>query len=150
MNTGAHSTVETIEMVEEQAQELMRQLDLLSGSKVHEDISYGQYKVISVIHSHGPISVGNLGRLVGSAQSTTSEMVARLTKAGLVTKVRGPYDGRVVMVELTDQGRQLMRRRRKRVREGYQGLFERLQGGQQERFVDSIRYLNDLLRQIPE
>ncbi len=145
MNTSAEVTADPIEMVEEQAQELMRQLDLLSGSKVQEDISYGQYKVLSVIHNQGPISVGNLGRLVGSAQSTTSEMVARLTKAGLVTKVRGPYDGRVVMVELTESGRQLMRRRRKRVREGYQSLFEQMPDPQREQFVESLRSLNDLL-----
>lgn len=150
MSNGTEATSDPIEVVEELAQELMRQLDLLSGSKVQEDISYGQYKVISVIHNHGPISVGNLGRLVGSAQSTTSEMVARLTKAGLVTKVRGPYDGRVVMVELTDQGRQLMKRRRKRVREAYQGLFGKLSGKEQETFIESLRKLNDILHKSAE
>ena len=145
MNAAAETSTDTIGQVEELAQELMRQLDLLSGSKVQEDISYGQYKVISVINNHGPISVGNLGRLVGSAQSTTSEMVARLTKAGLVNKVRGPYDGRVVMVELTEQGRQLMRRRRKRVREGYQALFEQLNQTERDSFIGSLRNLDELL-----
>ncbi len=150
MSTDIDIASDSVEKVEELAQELMRQLDLLSGSKVHEDISYGQYKVISVIHNHGPISVGNLGRLVGSAQSTTSEMVARLTKADLVTKVRGPYDGRVVMVELTDQGGQLMRRRRKRVREAYQGLFSKLTNGEQESFIESLGKLNDILLRASE
>jgi DNA-binding MarR family transcriptional regulator len=145
MNTDTDVTPDPIETVEGLAQELMRQLDLLSGSKMQEDISYGQYKVISVIHNQGPISVGNLGRLVGSAQSTTSEMVARLTKAGLVTKVRGPYDGRVVMVELTEQGRQLMKRRRKRVREAYQALFAKISSDEQEGLVNSLRTLNSIL-----
>ncbi len=143
MDTDA--MLDPIETVEELAQQLMRQLDLPSGSKVQEDISYGQYKVISVIHNQGPISVGNLGRYVGSAQSTTSEMVARLTKAGLVTKVRGPYDGRVVMVELTDQGRQLMKRRRKRVKEAYQNLFSKLSDGERDSLVGALRALNDIL-----
>ena len=150
MKTATELTVDSIEVVEELALELMRQLDLLSGSKVQEDISYGQYKAISVIHNHGPISVGNLGRLVWSAQSTTSEMVTRLTKANLVAKVRGPYDGRVVMVDLTDQGRQLMRRRRKRVREAYQGLFTKLGPAEQDSFVTALRSLNDILRKASE
>lgn len=150
MSREAAAATDPIETVEELAQELMRRFDLLSGSKVQEDISYGQYKVISVIHGQGPISIGNLGRLVGSAQSTTSEMVARLTKAGLVTKVRGPYDGRVVMVELTDQGRQLMKRRRKRVRESYQGLFSKLGKSEQETFVNSLRKLEELLRKATD
>jgi len=145
MNPATDTTADPIEEIEELSQELMRRLDLLGGSKVQEDISYGQYKVISVIHNQGPISVGNLGRLVGSAQSTTSEMVARLTKSGLVSKVRGPYDGRVVMVELTDQGRQLMRRRRKRVRDGYQTLFSKLSAAERDSFVDSLRTIEGLL-----
>ena len=145
MNMDTDITPDPIETVEELAQELMRQLDLLSGSKVQEDISYGQYKVISVIHNQGPISVGNLGRFTGTAQSTTSEMVARLTKAGLVTKVRGPYDGRVVMVELTEQGRQLMKRRRKRVREAYQSLFSKLASDEQNGMVSALRTLNGIL-----
>jgi DNA-binding MarR family transcriptional regulator len=145
MNSTVENSMEPIDQIEELAQELMRRLDLLSGSKVQEDISYGQYKVISVINNHGPISVGNLGRLVGSAQSTTSEMVARLTKSGLVNKVRGPYDGRVVMVELTDQGRQLMRRRRKRVREGYQALFGKLTESERDSFLGSLRNLDEIL-----
>ena len=150
MSVNMETSTDPIERVEEMAQELMRRLDLLGGSKVQEDISYGQYKVISVINNHGPISVGNLGRMVGSAQSTTSEMVARLTKAGLVSKVRGPYDGRVVMVELTDQGRQLMRRRRKRVREGYQALFEKLAPEERDSFVRSLQSLDSLLSRAAE
>ena len=142
----SEKNLDFIDEVEDLAQELMRKFDVLAGSKVQEDISYGQYKVLSVIHNHGPISVGHLGRQVGSAQSTTSEMVARLTKAGLVTKVRGPYDGRVVNVELTDQGRQIMRRRRKRVREGYQGLVNKLSGDEQKDFIDSIRRIDGLLK----
>ncbi len=143
-NPGANS----VEVVEELAQELIRQLDLLSGSKIQEDISYGQYKVISVINNHSPISVGNLGRLVGSAQSTTSEMIARLTKAGLVSKVRGPFDGRVVMVELTESGARLLRRRRKRVREAYRKLFEKLEDRDQIHFVTAVRTLNDILNKV--
>jgi DNA-binding MarR family transcriptional regulator len=145
MQAATDNVMDMVDQVEEIAQDLMRRLDLLSGSKVQEDISYGQYKVLSVIHNHGPISVGNLGRQVGSAQSTTSEMVARLTKSGLVNKVRGPYDGRVVMVELTDQGRQLMRRRRKRVRESYQTLFDKLSPSEKQGFIESIRTLAELL-----
>lgn len=139
---------ESVELVEEQAQELMRHLDLLVGNKVQDDLSYGQYKVMALIHSHGSISVGNLGRLVGSAQSTTSEMVARLTKSNLVAKVKGPYDGRIVMVELTDQGRALMRRRRKIVRDAYQNLFDKLTVDDRRRFVDAIRVVNGILSAV--
>jgi DNA-binding MarR family transcriptional regulator len=145
-----HNRGESVEMVEEQAQELMRHLDSLIGSKVQDDISYGQYKVMSLIHNHGSISIGKLGRLVGSAQSTTSEMVARLTKSGLVTKIRGPFDGRVVMVELTAQGRQLMKRRQRIVREAYQDLFNKLPRKDRATFIEAIRVINGILVKASE
>ncbi|MCK9522696.1 MAG: MarR family transcriptional regulator [Proteobacteria bacterium] len=143
-------SLDPVERIEGMAQELIRRLELLSGSKFQEEISYGQYKILAVIHNHSPVSVGNLGRLVGSAQSTTSEMVARLTKSGLVIKVRGPYDGRVVMVELTEQGRQLMRQRRKKIRESYQNLLTRLTETERESFVLSVQNLESLLAKVTD
>ena len=59
-------------------------------------------------------------------------------------------DGRVVMVELTDQGRQLMRRRRKRVREGYQKLFDKLSGAERDSFLGSLRNLDELLTKVTD
>jgi DNA-binding MarR family transcriptional regulator len=146
MNADAGTTPDPIDITEELAQEVMRQLDLLNGSKVQEDISYGQYKIISVINSQGPISVGQLGAYVGLAQSTTSEMVARLRKTGIVTKVKGPYDGRVVMVELTEQGRSLMHRRKHRVRQSYQNFFSRIPLEEQQMFTESLKKLDDILK----
>jgi DNA-binding MarR family transcriptional regulator len=137
-------------MIEELAQELIRQLDLLSGNKIEEHISYGQFKIMSVVNNHSPISIGELGRLLGAAQSTTSEMIARLTRAGIVAKVRGPSDGRVVMVKLTEPGRQLLRRRRLHVRAAYNKLFERLDNGDRRKFVSAVRTLNDILARVTE
>jgi DNA-binding MarR family transcriptional regulator len=148
MSEALQANTDSVELVEEQAQELMRHLDVLVGNKVQDDLSFGQYKVMALIHAHGSVSVGNLGRMVGSAQSTTSEMIARLTKSNLVAKVRGPYDGRVVMVELTDQGRQLMRRRRKIVRDAYQQLFDKLDEEERRKFVDAIRTINEILSSV--
>ena len=143
METEIHE--KTIEAVEDQAEELMRRLELLSGGRSHDSLSFGQYRVMAVINAHGAISVGALGRLVGSAQSTTSEMVARLTKTALVSKVRGPEDGRVVLVELTEQGRQLMKRRKKDLRDAYGHLMETLATDEKKRFIDALWTLNDIL-----
>jgi DNA-binding MarR family transcriptional regulator len=72
-------------------------------------------------------------------------MVARLTKIGLVTKARGALDGRVVKVELTDKGHELLLKKRQSVRKSYRALFDKLTSAQQERFIESIRYLNGFL-----
>ena len=133
------------------AHDLLRRLDLLAGASIHGDTSYSQYKVLSVIHNHGPITVGNLGKVIGSAQSTTSEMVARLSKSGLVQKLRGSpggnvTDGRVVTVEITDLGRQLVKRRRKHIHEGYLSLFNGMSPVERDTFLGALQQIDALLR----
>jgi DNA-binding MarR family transcriptional regulator len=145
MGTAIYENPVSADAIGDQAQELMRRLELLSGNRVQDNISIGQYRMMSLIHAHGSISVGSLGKLSGSAQSTTSEMAARLTKTGLVTKVRGPDDGRVVMLALTEQGRQLMRRRKKTLREAYQKLMDSLVEDEKHRFAQAVWELNDIL-----
>ena len=150
MGTRLGTVVGSVEMIEELSQELIRQLDLLSGSKVQESLSYGQYKIISAINSHGPISMGELGRLMGAPQSTVSEMLTRLNRAGLVAKVRGPSDGRLVLVELSEPGRQLLRRRRRRVKEAYRKLFDKLSNNERRKFITAMRTLNSILSSVSE
>ena len=145
MTTTNEPIPDLVDEAEGLAHELLRRLDLLAGASIHGDTSYSQYKVLSVIHNHGPITVGNLGKVIGSAQSTTSEMVVRLSKSGLVAKVRGQYDGRVVTAEITDLGRQLVRRRRKRIHEGYHALFTGLSPVERDTFLGSLQQLEALL-----
>jgi DNA-binding MarR family transcriptional regulator len=128
------------------AEELLRRLDLLAGAGMHEDVSYSKYKTMAVIRTSGPIAVGALGKIIGSPQSTTSEMVARLAKAGLVEKSRNVYDGRAVFVELSLRGRQLVEQYRGRVHEGYRALFGRMSPPERDVFLRALERLDELLR----
>jgi DNA-binding MarR family transcriptional regulator len=150
MSTKPETVTDSVEMIEELSQELIRQLDLLSGSNTQENLSYGQYKIISAVNGHSPISMGELGRLIGAPQSTVSEMITRLNRAGLVAKVRGLSDGRMVMVELTEPGRQLLRRRRRRVREAYRKLFDKLGNHERGEFITAMRTLNNIFSSVSE
>lgn len=145
MTTPNNPNPESIDQAEGLAHELLRRLDLLSGSGIHEDLSYSRYKLLSVIQNSGPVSIGYLSTAIGSAQSTTSEAVARLEALGLVAKSGNVYDGRVVKADLTDPGRTLLRRRRKRVREGYQLLVDRMSPAERDTFMGALRQINELL-----
>lgn len=58
-----------------------------------------------------PSAIGEIGRLVGLNPASTSTTVDRLESAGLVERARDTADRRVVRVELTDLGRDTVRRR---------------------------------------
>jgi DNA-binding MarR family transcriptional regulator len=130
--------------------ELLRRLDLLTGAGVHEDISCPKYKVLSVIRSHGTISVGNLAKAIQCVQSTTSEALARLEKVGLITKTRNVYDGRAVIVELTETGHQMVERYRRRVHGGYVSLFTVLSLAERDTFLSAMKQLGALLQKGTE
>ena len=85
------------------------------------------------------ITGGSKGIGFGCARSFTSH------GCKVVLGARGVDDGRAAEKELTEQGRQLMRRRRKRVREGYQALFEQLNQTERDSFIGSLRNLDELL-----
>lgn len=58
-----------------------------------------------------PTAIGEIGRLVGLNPATTSATVDRLEATGLVERARDTADRRVVRVELTEFGRETVRRR---------------------------------------
>ena len=75
------------------------------------------YSGTTTYSKNEPISVNKIREMLGTSQSGTSETISRLMRAGLVTKQRGPYDGRKVQVELTPGGKNLVRAGQKKTSE---------------------------------
>lgn len=73
-------------------------------------ISGRQLAALRRLRTDGPHSVGGLGSHLHLADSTTSELLARLEAAGLVTRSRSAEDNRVAVVELTPAGSALVDR----------------------------------------
>jgi excisionase family DNA binding protein len=144
MSTNEGQIAEPIYEVAEIAQELLLRIALLCGG-FPRDISNSQYRMLATVHAHGPLSVGALGQGMGLAVSTTSEMVTRLVKTGLVTNLRNRFDGRVVMVGLTDDGRQLLRRHRALARERFEKVTSRLSPGDRDLLLSAMKQLAVLL-----
>jgi len=139
-----------LEQVEVMTQEMLLRLDLLTAGDLRGEISLSQFRMLSTIHKRGPISIGGIAQELILAQSTTSEMVTRLLKSGLATKTRGEFDNRVVTVELTDQGRQALKRRCKIVREAFRRLDDKLSPSERDVFMNALKQLDGLLRKTEE
>jgi DNA-binding MarR family transcriptional regulator len=125
MKTTEDRTVDPIDRIGLLAPELVRRLDLVAGGRDRIAISHPQYKVLAVLQDQGPSSMGVLGSTIGAAQSSTSELSARMEKVGLVKKTRSPVDGRVVVMMITEEGRNQLRQCRRRQREAYGRLFDK-------------------------
>lgn len=59
----------------------------------------------------GPQRLTVLARAEGVSQPNMTQLVTRMERAGLVQRVADPHDGRVVLVEATEAGLEVFRRR---------------------------------------
>lgn len=84
--------------------ELRRFLAFSARAAAEAGIAPQQYQALLAIKGHGddgPPSITELAAQLFVRQHTAVELVKRLEAAGLVARMRGPADRRVVLVRLT-------------------------------------------------
>lgn len=89
----------------------------------------------------GPLRIGTLATVTGAAQNTISEVVERLKRDGLVSKLRDPGDQRVVLVDLTSKGRTILEQRNAAMINAHRHLLRNLSTEQRIRFVESLEFV---------
>ncbi len=80
------------------------------------DLSLAQTRLLGVLRDRRP-GMQQLAGLLGLDKSSTTGLVDRAERRGLVRRAAGAQDGRVVTVTLTAQGRRLVSRAEAAVRE---------------------------------
>jgi DNA-binding MarR family transcriptional regulator len=89
-------------------------LDLLRYARQHarqmiaeQGIKPRQFSVLRYLLDGGPATVGQVQAFLHRSASTTSTLVAQLEEMRYVTRTRSIKDNRVVIVELTESGREM-------------------------------------------
>ena len=72
-------------------------------------VTLTQFRALTMIARHGPVSATTLARLVGVAPSTATRMCDRLVRDGLLARHPSSEDRRVVTLSLTRQGEAVVR-----------------------------------------
>lgn len=71
------------------------------------NLTYTQYLTMLVLWENEKITVKGIGEKLHLDSGTLTPLIKKLEKMNLVTKYRSKEDDRVVIVELTDEGRKL-------------------------------------------
>ncbi len=118
--------------------------------QVHDrQISRTDGEVLSTL-SQGPRRITELAELEGLAQPTMTLLIRRLERRGWVARTGVPQDGRVVLVQITEEGSAALERFRARFLEALRGDIESLGEEELEELVAATRALGsfvDLLQQ---
>jgi len=94
-------------------------------------VSSAQLFVLRELAKTEPLTIGELAQRTATAQSSVSEVVARLASKALVVRQRSAIDRRRIDVSLSESGRTLVQRADETVQEKLLAGFSRLSDAQQ-------------------
>ena len=99
---------------------------------------------LATLERSGPCRLTALAASEGVTQPAMTQLVGRLAEAGLVARCADPDDGRVVSVELTQEGRDLIAHRRAIRADRLSVLMARLSEADQEALAAALPAINAL------
>lgn len=101
-------------------------------------VSAAQLFVLREIEKASAPTIGELARRTATAQSSVSEVVARLAARGLIARGRAAEDRRRASITLTDAGREVLRRAPESLPERMLAAFRRLPAERQRHLADGL------------
>ncbi|GAA2315422.1 winged helix DNA-binding protein [Streptomyces hawaiiensis] len=116
---------------------------LLWNAMVSEEITSPQYAVLNTLVAEPGLDQRTVGERVGLDRSTIAEVISRLSRRGLLDKVRDPQDGRRSLLRPTDEGMRTHRRLTVRTARMNQVFLAPLTADERTVFFDLIRRVAD-------
>ncbi|TCP58222.1 DNA-binding MarR family transcriptional regulator [Tumebacillus sp. BK434] len=133
--------------VEEQLLRLFRKLSAEYRHELNRDLSGPQVQVLEALDRNGPLKVSDLAERLYVTVGAITLLADRLNKGGYLTRERSEKDRRVVMLAITEPGRELLDQAkviRKRLFTKYFGILS------EEDTADLIRVLTKITEQFEE
>lgn len=113
------------------------------------DLPRGMASMLASLEE-GPLRITTLARREHLAQPTTSRMVERLERKGLVDRGRDAGDGRIVLVTITDAGRGALHEIRRRYRAVLRKRLRTMSDEELRDLVHASRALQELLDRLQD
>ena len=108
-------------------------------------VSLTSAATLNTLERSGPCRLTALAATEGVTQPAMTQLVSRLAEAGLVSRRADPDDGRVVQVQLTDEGRSLVARRRAIRAERLSGMLAQLSKADQDALAAALPAIHALV-----
>jgi DNA-binding MarR family transcriptional regulator len=108
------------------------------------------FQVLALLEMHGAIPMGRLADELDVALPNATGIIKRMAERGLVERTHGEQDRRVVRVDLTDAGRQLIGEMEAGRRQRMNALIGALDAAQQRRLLQAVRDLHGAARRLQQ
>ncbi|MFA5127804.1 MAG: MarR family transcriptional regulator [Patescibacteria group bacterium] len=115
------------------------------SSMSESSLSLIAFTALRYIHAYGPATVGKIFSAIARSQSTTSELLTRLRKHGLVEHNRNDKDGRVVNIRITGKGRSALASAEAKRDEAWRDLLGHLDENDRQTLIAAMRQICAIL-----
>lgn len=112
--------------------------DIMNCEDECEGVTPSLMQCLQYVYLHGSCSVRAIAGGLEVTVSAASQLVDRLVRKELVTRRENESDRRYLLVELTNQGRDLARNMRSRRSRWFEDVFSKMNPDMLASFVDSI------------
>ena len=119
-------------------------------------LSYGQGQsltsslVLARLDDDGPVRISALAAASGVSQPSMTELVGRLEREGLVTRLSDPQDGRATLVGITASGRTQRSQSRRTIHDRLVELLEMLPAEDQATLSLAMRVAAPVIEQLTQ
>ena len=102
------------------------------------EVTIPQHRVLVLLEDNGPLGVGAIATELGVNPSNATRVCDRLQRLGLITRSRSDEDRRAVLVDLTVDGRHLVRAVADIRRADLARVVEQLDGASSSGLVEAL------------
>jgi DNA-binding MarR family transcriptional regulator len=118
------------------------------GQQSLEDLTLAQYYMLVPLGEDGALPISRLAEFAGVAPPTATRMMDSLERAGIVRRERTDDDRRTVLILLTQDGRDHVRRKQRELARRRRLLYERLEPDEREPSERLLRHLAELINEL--
>lgn len=89
-----------------------------------QELGSNGFTTLAVVHTHGPLRIGDIAQRLGVDVSVASRQVASLTKAGYLERHQDAEDGRAQLIATTAEGTEVLKDSHKRMVSEFEGVLD--------------------------
>jgi DNA-binding MarR family transcriptional regulator len=148
MSAESVSDTETVAAHDDAVSVMLDVLRALVGIAVYSvnhapvDLTVTQYRLLAVLAGNGPSTISDIAAQLGVAQSNATRHCDRLQRLELVLRSRSSEDGRVVLVDLTPSGSEVVSVVTELRREEVGAVLDQMTRPQQDRAIRAVEEFN--------
>ena len=140
------STPTNCDLILSALRRIIRAIDLHSKSIVQScGLTGPQVIILKELSLTGELPVGKLAKRVNLSHATTTDILDRLSRIGVVRKQRSESDKRCMLVTMTDKGKIMLKEAPSLLQERFVNEFEKLMDWEQSLLISSIQRIASMM-----